>query len=79
MSFMCMRIYDHNLMSSLYRYPDSETSIIRTPLGPPLTVLFMEMSLFWRFYLYTCQCEGCQMGQSSGVLLREALYFGGVL
>ena len=21
--------------------------------------------------MYTCQCKGCQMGQSSGVLLKE--------
>ena len=21
--------------------------------------------------MYTCQCEGCKMGQSSGVLLKE--------
>ena len=57
--------------SSVY----SETSVIRTPLGPPLTVLFMEVSLFWSFRMYTCQCEGCQMGQSSGVLLKEVAAF----
>ena len=50
----------------------SETSIMRTPFGPLLTVLFVEESLFQRFYtcMYTCECKGCQMGQSSGVLLK---------
>ena len=53
----------------------SETSLIRTPLGLLLAALFMEVSLFWRFYMYTCQCKGCHMGQSSGVLLKEAAAF----
>ena len=25
--------------------------------------------------MYTCQCERCQMGQSSGVLLKEVSAF----
>ena len=25
--------------------------------------------------MYTCQCEGCQMGKSSGVLFREVAAF----
>ena len=25
--------------------------------------------------MYTCQCEGCQMGQSSGVLSKEVASF----
>ena len=25
--------------------------------------------------MYTCQCEGCQMGQSSGVLLKAVTAF----
>ena len=49
----------------------SESSIIRTPLGSPLTVLFMEVSFYQRIYMHTCQCEECQMGQNSGVLLKE--------
>ena len=54
----------------------NETSIIRTSLGPPLTVLFMEVSLIRRFVcMYTWQCKGCQMGQSSGVLLKEVAVF----
>ena len=26
--------------------------------------------------MYTCQCEECQIGQSSGVLLKEVAAFG---
>ena len=26
-------------------------------------------------FMYTCQCEGCQKGQSSGVLLRKVTAF----
>ena len=29
--------------------------------------------------MYTCQCEGCQMVQSNGVLFKEVLHLGGVL
>ena len=25
--------------------------------------------------MYTCQCEGCQMGQSNGVLFKEVSAF----
>ena len=25
--------------------------------------------------MYTCQCKGCQMGQSSGVLFKEVAAF----
>ena len=53
----------------------SETSIIRTPLGPWLAVPYMEVSLFRRIQMYTCQCEGLQMGQSSGVLFKEVSAF----
>ena len=28
--------------------------------------------------MYTCQCEGCQMGQNSGVLSLEGAAYGGV-
>ena len=44
----------------------SKTSVISTSLGPLLAVLFMEVSLFRRFYVYTCQCEGYNIGQSNG-------------
>ena len=55
----------------------SDSCIIRTPLGPPITVLFIEVSLFSRFIVNVpiCQCKGCQMGQSSGVLLKEVAAF----
>ena len=36
------------------------TRYSETPLGPTLTVLFMEVSLFQRFSMYICQCEGAQ-------------------
>ena len=29
--------------------------------------------------MYTRQCEGFQIGQSNGVLLKKVLHFGGVL
>ena len=29
--------------------------------------------------MYTCQCEGFQMGQSNGIQLKEMAHFGGVL
>ena len=51
-----------------------ETSIIRT-LGPQEAVLFMEVSLFQMIQLYTCQCEGLQVGQSNGVLFKEVSAF----
>ena len=53
----------------IYTYVYSDTSILRTPLGSLLTVVFMEVCLFSRFYMYTCQWKGCQMGQSSGVCI----------
>ena len=49
--------------------------LIKTPLGPLLIILFMEVSLFQRFYMYTCQCEGYRIGQSNGVLLKEVAAF----
>ena len=48
-----------------------KTSIIRTPLGPQQAVLYVEVSLFQRVQRYTCQCEGCQMRQNNGALLKE--------
>ena len=29
--------------------------------------------------MYACQCKRCQIGQSSGVLLKEVAAFGGIL
>ena len=53
----------------------SKTSVISTPLRLLLAVLFMEVSLFRWFYVYTCQCEGYNIGQSNGVLLEEVAAF----
>ena len=46
-----------------------------TKLGPLLAVLYMEVSLFRRFYMYTCQCKRCLIGQSNAVLLKEVAAF----
>ena len=42
----------------------SETSIIRTPTGPPLTVLFMEVSLFQRFYIVQVNVRDAKWGRT---------------
>ena len=36
----------------------------------------MKMSLFQRFQMYICQCEGLEMGQSNGVLLNKVAFNG---
>ena len=37
--------------------------------------VYMEVSLFQRIQPYICQCEGPQMGQRNGVLLKEVAAF----
>ena len=56
----------------------SKTSIIRTPLGPLLTILFIWRCPDFRGFIiimYTCQCEGYKIGKSNGVLLKEVAAF----
>ena len=60
----------------MYVRINSKTSIARTPLGPLLTVLFVEVSLLWGgvICLYIRQCMGCQMGLSRGGCISEVSF-----
>ena len=62
----------HRVLCKVY----SETSTIRTPLGP-LSGLYggILISVVLYVYMCTCQCEGYKIGQSNGVLLKEVSAF----